>query len=194
MDTPRRYATLLLITASRDTAAQFAALLPEERFAPEFSVCTALEAPYVLKGSAFDVVVIDDPAADGDGTDLASAAASGGANVLLLADRSRFDAVAGFAETHGFMALPSPVEPALLRQSLGMMASVSARVRELEEKAESLQAKMEELRLVDRAKLILVQQLKMTEQDAHRFIEKNAMDRCVKRSVIARRIIRTYQN
>jgi response regulator NasT len=59
---------------------------------------------------------------------------------------------------------------------------------------ESLQAKMEEMRLVNRAKLILVQRFKMSEKDAHRFIEKNAMDRCVKRRTIAESIIRTYQN
>ena len=53
---------------------------------------------------------------------------------------------------------------------------------------------MEEMRLVSRAKLILVQRFQMTEKDAHRFIEKNAMDRCVSRRVIAERIIRTYQN
>lgn len=189
-----RYASLLLITASQDTAAQFARLLPEERFAPEYSVCSALEAPFVLCQSVFDVVVIDDSISDGDGTALASAAAKNGTNVLLLADSGRFEAVAGYAERHGFMVLPSPVDPVLLRQSLGMMASASAKLRALEEQAESLKAKMEEIRLVDRAKLILVQQFKMTEKDAHRFIEKNAMDRCVKRSVIAQRIIRTYQN
>ena len=75
-----------------------------------------------------------------------------------------------------------------------MMASASARVRALEERAESLQAKMDELRLVDRAKLILIQQFRMTEKDAHRYIEKNAMDRSLKRGDVARRIIRTYQN
>ncbi len=91
------------------------------------------------------------------------------------------------------MTLKSPVEPVVLRQSLSMMAAVSQRLRRLESKAESLEAKMDEMRLVNRAKLILVQQFKMTEQDAHRFIEKNAMDRCVKRSVIAENIIRTYQ-
>lgn len=188
-----RYASLLLITASQDTAAQFARLLPAERFAPEYSVCSALEAPFVLRQSVFDVVVIDDSVSDADGPELASAAAASGTNVLMLADSERFEAVAAYAEEHGFMALPSPVDPTLLRQSLGMMASASARLRELEEQAESLKAKMEELRLVDRAKLILVQQFKMTEKDAHRFIEKKAMDRCVKRSVIAQRIIRTYQ-
>lgn len=188
------YASLLLVTASQDTAAQFARLLPEERFAPEYSVCSPREAAYVLGEAAFDVVVIDASVPEAEGRTLAASAAESGANVLLLAEESRFETAAAYAESSGFMALPSPVDPALLRQSLGMMASVSARVHALEEEAESLKAKMEELRLVDRAKLLLVQQLKMTEKDAHRFIEKNAMDRCVKKSVIAQRIIRTYQN
>ena len=192
---PRRYASLLLITASQDTAAQFARLLPMERFAPEYSVCAAREADYVLRESRYDVVVIDDSIPDSVGTALASAAVDNGcAHVLLLASADRFASVAEYAEVHGFMTLQSPVDPVLLRQSLGMMASASARIRELEEQAETLQAKMDEIRLVDRAKLILVQQLKMTEKESHRFIEKNAMDRCVTRRTIAESIIRTYQN
>ena len=124
----------------------------------------------------------------------AAAAEKGVAHLLLLAGEDDYGETAAFAEAHGYMALPSPADPALLKQSLGMMAASSARLHELEEKAESLQAKMEELRLVDRAKLLLIQRLQMTEKDAHRFIEKNAMDRCVSRRVIAESIIRTYQN
>ncbi len=92
------------------------------------------------------------------------------------------------------MVLPSPVDPDLLRQSLGMMAVSSARIRELEEQARDLPEKRDELQLVNRAKLILMQRFQMTEKDAHRFIEKNAMDRCEKRRSIAESIIRTYQN
>jgi response regulator NasT len=187
----RRYATLLLITESQDTAAQFARLLPADRFAPEYNVCSAREAAYVLGESAYDVVVIDDQTVSADGSELASRAAeAGGTNVLLLADESRYEAVSQYGETHGFMTLQSPVNPSLLKQSLGMMATISGHMHELE----SLQAKMDEMRLVNRAKLILVQRFKMSEQDAHRFIEKNAMDRCVKRRTIAQSIIRTYQN
>jgi response regulator NasT len=187
----RRYASLLLITASQNTAAQFARLLPADRFAPEYNVCSALEAPYVLGESVYDVVVIDDTTASEDGSHLAAKAAENNmTNVLLLADKDRYEAVSQYGETHGFMTLESPVNPSLLKQSLGMMATISDRMHELE----SLQAKMEEMRLVNRAKLILVQRFKMSEKDAHRFIEKNAMDRCVKRRTIAESIIRTYQN
>ena len=44
---------------------------------------------------------------------------------------------------------------------------------------------MEDLKIINRAKLLLVQQLKMTEAEAHRYIEKQAMDTCRKRRVIA---------
>ena len=51
---------------------------------------------------------------------------------------------------------------------------------------------MKEIRIVNRAKWLLVSELKMTEPDAHRYIEKQAMDRCVSKRQIAEEIIKTY--
>ena len=190
----RPYASLLLITDSRDTAAHFAAFLPADRFAPELNVCSALEADYVLDTESHDVVVVDSSVPPDRSAALAARAAeNGAAGVLLLAEPERYDAVAAYAGAHGFMALRSPADPVLLKQSLAMMATVSSRLHALESKAEKLQAKMDEMRLVGRAKLLLIQRFKMTEKQAHRFIEKNAMDRCVTRRAVAEAIIRTYE-
>ena len=63
-----------------------------------------------------------------------------------------------------------------------------------EKEASSLQRKMEEIRLVNRAKLVLMEHLNMSEAQAHRYIEKSAMDSCTKRSEVAETIIRTYEN
>ena len=52
---------------------------------------------------------------------------------------------------------------------------------------------MEEIRLVNRAKWVLIDQLRMTEQEAHRYIEKQAMDRCVTRRAVAESILATYR-
>ena len=46
------------------------------------------------------------------------------------------------------------------------------------------------LRLVNCAKWLLIGQLGMTEADAHRWLEKQAMDRCVSRRSVAEEIIR----
>ena len=51
---------------------------------------------------------------------------------------------------------------------------------------------MEEIRLVNRAKWLLIDAASdMTESEAHRYIEKQAMDRCVTRRSIAENIICT---
>ena len=63
----------------------------------------------------------------------------------------------------------------------------------MEKKNASVDEKIEEIRIVNRAKCLLIEQLKMTESEAHRYIEKQAMDRCVTRRVIAENIILTYK-
>ena len=50
-----------------------------------------------------------------------------------------------------------------------------------------------EIRLVDRAKCILIQYLDMTEKEAHRHIEKLAMDKRKTRREIAESILRSYE-
>ena len=62
----------------------------------------------------------------------------------------------------------------------------------MQKKTLSIEEKMEQIRLVNRAKWLLIGELKMSEPDAHRYIEKQAMDRCVSRREIAENIIKTY--
>ena len=52
--------------------------------------------------------------------------------------------------------------------------------------------KMQEIRLVNHAKWLLINELKMNESDAHHYIEKQAMDCCVSKRIIAEDIIKTY--
>ena len=79
-----------------------------------------------------------------------------------------------------------------MQQGLKWMASARERLRCLEKKATSIEEKMEEIRLVNRAKWLLIEHLKMTEADAHHYIERQAMDRCVSRREIAIGIVHTY--
>ena len=60
------------------------------------------------------------------------------------------------------------------------------------ERALWIYEKMLEIRTVNRAKWLLIDQFKMTESDAHRYIEKQAMDACISRREVAENIIKTY--
>lgn len=49
---------------------------------------------------------------------------------------------------------------------------------------------MAEIRLVNKAKWFLISELSMSEPEAHRYIEKQAMDRCIPKRSIAEELSR----
>ena len=59
----------------------------------------------------------------------------------------------------------------------------------MEKKRLSLEEKMEELRVVSKAKILLVERKHMSEDEAHRYIGKCAMNRGVSRRKIAEEIL-----
>ena len=70
--------------------------------------------------------------------------------------------------------------------------AVQYKVQILSSQTTKLKVKMEEIRLVNRAKMLLMQNLKMTEPEAHRYIEKEAMDRGLKKTAVAENVIKMY--
>ena len=117
----------------------------------------------------------------------------GGTVALLLAKSDVYDEMEAKLTCQGVFTLAKPTSALLLNQSLKWLVSARERLRRMEEKATSVEEKMEEIRLVNRAKWLLIEQLKMTEAEAHRHIEKQAMDRCVTRRAVADQIIARYQ-
>ena len=64
----------------------------------------------------------------------------------------------------------------------------------LTEENEKLKNMVEDMKVINRAKLLLITCLNMSEEQAHRYIEKHAMDLRTSRLQIAKQIIRTYEN
>ncbi len=69
-----------------------------------------------------------------------------------------------------------------------------ARLLRLNAEKDTLQEKFDDMKLVNRAKLLLMERLKMTESEAHRYIEKQAMNTGSRRRQVAENIIRTYED
>lgn len=79
-----------------------------------------------------------------------------------------------------------------MTHALSWLESARERLRQFEKKSLSIDEKMAEIRLVNKAKWILISELKMSEPEAHRYIEKQAMDRHITKQIIAEEIIKTY--
>ena len=80
-----------------------------------------------------------------------------------------------------------------LCSALTQLLAECARLRAARMQTRSLKRQLDDTRLVTRAKLLLMSHLQMSEEQAHRYIEKTAMDGCQSKREIAERIIRTYE-
>ena len=90
----------------------------------------------------------------------------------------------------GVFVIEKPIDRRLFDQALRFIAAAQNR---LEENAR-LHRQLQDLRLIDRAKCLLIETLGMTEPQAHRYIEQQAMDLRMTKREIAGEIIRTYEN
>lgn len=169
-------------------------LLPEDRYSPLCWECDVTSARRLLLERTFDIVVISAPLPDEFGTKLAMHVVdSSSAGVLLLVGAEHYPDISVRLSPYGILTLQKPTNPQLILQSLQLLCGTRERLRKMEQKTASIEEKMAEIRLVNRAKWLLIDREGMTEQDAHRFIEKQAMDRCVTRRAVADQIIARYQ-
>ena len=188
-----RIYSVLVVSAAGKFNDALAKLLPETAYGPVTFVSNVAAARRLLLDRTYDFVVINAPLPDDFGTKLAIDICHNQSMVALLLVKSEvIEETNTKVMDHGVFTLAKPTSPQTLLQGLQWMASARERLRSLEKKAASINDKMEEIRLVNRAKWLLIEFLSMTEADAHRYIEKQAMDRCVSRREIAQSIIQTY--
>ena len=96
-------------------------------------------------------------------------------------------------EDYGALVISKPLNREIFYRAMRFAAAARKRMLGIRSENIKLQKKLEEIRLVNRAKLALMQYLGFTEQQAHRYIEKQAMDlRCTKLEV-ARKVIKMYE-
>ena len=185
--------SFLVVSAMSKFDESITPMLPGTDYYPVCFVNNIAAARRELLSKAYDFVIINSPLPDDFGTRFAIDACAQSETVVLLLVRSDvYEEINAKVTPQGVFTLPKPTSVQTLRQGLKWMASARERLRRLEKKATTIEEKMEQIRLVNRAKWLLIENLKMTEADAHHYIEKQAMDRCTSRQEIALGIIKTY--
>ena len=94
------------------------------------------------------------------------------AGVLLLVKSEVFDDVYAKVVPYGVVTLQKPTSLQMVSQSLRVLCATRERLRQLEAKQVTVQEKIEEIRLVNRAKWLLIENLHLAEPDAHRYVER----------------------
>lgn len=190
MPSEKRSYSVLVVSGKKQDCDFISAMLQSFEYRPVDIALSAGEARRKLSRCSYDIMIIDSPLPDEFGHDFAiDAASKSRSGVMLMVKKEIFGRVCVKVEDYGILTVPKPISKSDFYIALKLVTSTSARLLKEEKKAESLQEKIEEIRLVNRAKYILMDKKGMTEPEAHRFIEKSAMDTRSSKRDIARDII-----
>ena len=148
------------------------------------------EARRLATERSFNIIIAD--SGDGYDTDFAINLADSYATILLLVPNEHFDEISYRVEGYGILTITKPFEPFYLYNMMKIAIAVQYKVQVISSQTTKLKVKMEEIKQVNRAKMLLMQNMNMSEQEAHRYIEKEAMDRGMKKTAISEEIIKTY--
>ena len=186
--------SVLIVTASDSFTEKIMPLLPVTDYWPVTTAHSNSEARRRIVETAFDIVLINAPLPDDFGMRLAIDICTGsGAGVLLMVRNDQFDDVYARVVSYGVLTLSRPTSMRMVAQNLRILCATRERMRRMEEKQTAVEEKIDEIRLVNRAKWLLIECLGMTEPEAHRYIEKQSMDRRVTKREVAQAVIKTYQ-
>ena len=185
---------VLIVSAASSFFTVMEPLLPSTDYWPVVHAKSVAEAQRRLLEGTYDIVIINAPLLDDFGLRLAiSTCTDSSSGVLLLVKNDLYNEIYTKAMPYGVLTLSKPTNSQLIVQSLRVLCATRERLRQMEQKQMSVEKKIEEIRLVNRAKWLLIECLGMKESDAHRYIEKQAMDLRISKSEMAENIIRTYK-
>lgn len=186
--------SVLTVSANEKFNISLRALLNESKFSPVKTVSSISSARRELLSRSYDLIMINSPLPDGNGIDLAvDVCSQSSSGVMMFIKNERFDDVSGVLTEYGVLTVPVPTSVSIINQSLRLLCSTRERMKKVEQKTAKLEEKMEEIRIVNRAKWALIDRYQMNEATAQRFIEKTAMDECITKRAVAERIISTVK-
>ena len=149
----------------------------------------AMARRYVLE-RYYDLVIINAPLPDESGEELAlDIVEQCDASVLMVVPQDIFEDVLERVTEQGVMVMPKPSPKGRIDKSVHFLVATQNKMHKLEAKVAKAEEKMEEMRVVNKAKLLLINKKKMSEDEAHRYIGKMAMDNGISRGRAAERIL-----
>lgn len=182
--------SVLIVSASEKFRQNAVSLLSESRCEPVLFASGIDSAKRMLADHPFDFVIISTPFPDDAGIQFAlDVSDRKSTSELLILPPDLYENNAERAIEHGIFLLSKPVSKDTFLTAVDWLAAAREQLRKAEKKTISIEEKMAEIRAVNRAKWLLITERNMTESDAHRFIEKQAMDRCITRMSVAQEII-----
>ena len=188
----QRGGSLLIVSAQSKFNLSLKELVTERGYSVSLETSVSA-AKRKLGERGFDFILVNAPLPDENGVRFAADSSRGSCAVLLLVRAELYAEVQPMVCPYGVYLLPKPTSRQLLTLAFDWLESTHERLTRAEEKTLSAEEKLEEIRRVNRAKLLLISREGLSEEEAHHRIEKLAMDNGITKLTAADLIINKYE-
>ena len=185
---------VLLVSLSEKFNTEIGSLLQDSFDAGAVDCVTcAGEARRCMLEKTYDVIVVNAPLRDEFGSRLCmDASMLSGTVAALFASTDVFEEIAQKVAPRGVFVIRKPAAKQTIAQSFSLLISARERLRTVEKKAGKAESKLDEIKAVNRAKWLLIDNENMSENEAHKYIEKAAMDAGITKMQAAQMIIERF--
>ena len=191
--TDKRTFSVLVVSSGEKFNLALKDVLTPDRFDNVHIESSVGSARRDLIDRSYDIVIVNSPLTDEFGADFAlDLARDSGSGVLLCVKSEFFDEISDKVSDYGILTVAKPTTRQTLTQSLRLLCATNERLHKIKKENASFEEKIREIKLVNRAKLLLMENESLSENDAHKFIEREAMNMRQTRAEIAEKIIRQY--
>ncbi len=185
----------LLISHSQQNANSLSELLKTEGYEFISTTKTSKDAKKLAEHEEFDLICINAPLIEETGIELSEYFAKKTRScVVIIVPQKNADKVSDLLTEHGVLVIAKPINKHLFHHYLQFTECFKMRMLRVEEENQKLRHMVEDMKIINRAKFLLITCLNMSEEQAHRYLEKQAMDLRVSKVQVAMQVIKTYEN
>ena len=187
--------SILVVSGSEDFNTQFRQSLPDNLFVSLEYRKNATSARHRILERWYDIVVVNVPLPDENGLELAmDIADQGHASVLVVAPSQIYEMVLDHVTDYGILAISKPSSISRIEKGVRFLMKVQEQLSGMQQELLLARSRLEEMRIVNKAKFLLVERRHMTEEEAHRYVGKLAMDQRISRKKAAEDIIEDFES
>ena len=152
------------------------------------------EARRRLVEQDYDVCLINAPLKRESGEQLSiDIAEKNICQVILFVKAEYIEEITNRVEDYGVITVSKPISRQMFWSALKLAKVAQRRITMAQKENVKLQQKLESLKTISRAKCLLISYMGMSEEEAHKYIERQAMDLRLTRMEVAKEIVRTYE-
>lgn len=184
---------VLIISSSNRSKELLVDIVKESGSYEIFTADNSFQCREIIKEINFELIIINSPLKDDYGENLSIYINENTNSDIILIVKDNSESGIYKFEEKGVYVIEKPLNKLMLINIINAYIILRRRYNFVIEENERLKKKINNMTLINRAKLTLIQYLKMSEEESHKYIEKQAMDLRITKVEVAESILKIYE-